>query len=48
MKFAEKVITFVPSFRARLSLEERNLLGVKLRMRDPQNHFWTAVARVAA
>jgi hypothetical protein len=27
---------------------QSNLLGFKLRMRGPQNHVWTAVAKVAA
>jgi hypothetical protein len=36
-----------PISQSKATLEERNLLGVKLRMRGLQNHFGTAVAKVA-
>jgi hypothetical protein len=47
MKVAENDY-FSPISQSKAPLEERNLLGVKLRMRSPQNYFWTAAARVAA
>jgi hypothetical protein len=48
LEFVKKVITFILTSQSKATLEERNLLVVKLRMRGPQNHFWTAVAEVAA
>jgi hypothetical protein len=39
---------FYPISQSKAILEERSLLGDILRMRGPQDHIWTAVAKVAA